>query len=301
MDYHEFRAQYEAQHPASVPVLRYELSVYARWVKWAVLAMFLAAALISGVHTVPTVYQTIEAGKVDPNVHAAAALASFVAVELAILLSAYLLIRNPWLGWALLIVTSFVAAVANLQSSMSALAGKDDWTRVVAIVMGLAAPLIVLASGKLLVVIFNSERTISGRAEERFREECKAFDGEVLGAFEKYSRGKRTSVVLPAMPASVYPSALPASAPLSAADSRTHGHGQGYTRAADARERVRAYLQENPDAIRLSSRELAERVGDVGKTIVAEELKALRQARIERPLIEAAEEIIQGVNGGQAE
>jgi hypothetical protein len=194
MNYEEYRQQYEAQHPASVPVLRYEQSIFPAWVKVAVMAMFFAAALISGVHTVPTVYQTIEADKVAPLVHDIAALSSFVAIELAILLSAYLLIRNAFLGWTLLIVTSFVAGVANLQSSMSALSGKDDWTRLVAIVMGLAAPLIVLASGKLLVGIFNSERTISARAEERFREERQAFDAEVLTAFEKFSRSKRSQV-----------------------------------------------------------------------------------------------------------
>lgn len=287
MNYEEFRQQYEAQHPASVPVLRYEQSIFPRWVKLAVMAMFFAAALISGVHTVPTVYQTIEANKVAPLVHDIAALSSFVAIELAILLSAYLLVRNAFLGWTLLIVTSFVAGVANLQSSMMALDGKDDWTRLVAVVMGLAAPLIVLASGKLLVSIFNSERSINGRAEDRFREERQAFDAEVLGAFEKFSRSKRSSAQLSTASATPSASLLPSAPVVSVADSRTHGHGQGYGRATDAREQVRTYLRENPDAIKLASRELAALIG-VGKTIVAEELKAARQGRT----VQTAEEII---------
>ena len=41
MDYHEFRSQYEAQHQASVPVLRYELAAFPAWVRWAVMAMFM--------------------------------------------------------------------------------------------------------------------------------------------------------------------------------------------------------------------------------------------------------------------
>jgi hypothetical protein len=298
MDYHEFRNQYEAQHPASVPVLRYELAAFPAWVRWAVMAMFMAAAVISGVHTVPTVYQTIESGKVAPLVHDIAALSSFIAVELAILLSAYLLKRNRGLGWLLLITTSFVAGIANLQSSLTAMSGKqaDAWTQIVAVSVGLAAPLIVLASGKLLVDIFNGERTVNARADERYHEECKKFDAEVLAAFEKFSRSKKASVQLPAVPAGVQPSMLPASAMLSAADMRTHGHGHGYARATDARERVRTYLREHPDAIRLSSRELAEQLG-VGKTIVAEELKTLRQGNT--GLIQEAEAIISEVNDGE--
>lgn len=297
MDYHEFRSQYEAQHPASVPVLRYELSVYARWVKWAVLAMFLAAALISGVHTVPTVYQTIEAAKVAPLVHDIAAMSSFVAVELAILLSAYLLIRNPWLGWALLIVTSFVAAVANLQSSMSALAGKDDWTRLVAVVMGLAAPLIVLASGKLLVVIFNSERTISGRAEERFREECKAFDSEVLGAFEKFTRTSKRSQPDRIAVQSVHslnsvngsvnePLKLPYAA----------NSANGYTKRMDARTIITQYFNEHPEDLHTRLDELVEKI--VQQTGVKVGRTSVHNIRSERMTQSPSES---GVNGGETQ
>jgi len=295
MDYQEFRSQYEIQHPSSVPVLRFEMSVFPRWVRWAVMAMFASAAIISGVHTVPTVYATIEASKVAPWVHEAAALASFVAVELAILLSAYLLKHNPWLGWMLLIITSVVASIANLQSSLSAMNGKDGWTQLVAITVGIAAPLIVLASGKLLVNIFNGERSVNGRAEERFRDECRAFDAEVLSAFEKFSKSKKASVLLPTMSASVQPQLPSASAQLSVADTRTHGHGQGYGRTTDAREQVRTYLAEHPAAIAMSSRQLADLLG-VGKTTVGEELKAARQMQSGQPVIAQAEEVIKAVD-----
>lgn len=285
MNYDEFRQQYEAQHPASVPVLRYEMSMFPGWVRWAVMAMFTAAAVISGVHTVPTVYETIEADKVTPVVHAIAALSSFIAVELAILLSAYVLKRNAKLGWLLLITTSCVAGIANLQSSMTAMAGKDDWSRLVAIVLGVSAPLIVLASGKLLVDIFNGERTISGRADERYREECKAFDAEVLAAFKK--DGKRA---LPAVSAAPSAPQLPSASVVSAADNRTHGHGQGYGRNVDSRERVRTHLREHPEDLTLSARALADKLGDVGKTVVADELTALRKANGQ--LLKNAEAVI---------
>lgn len=289
MNYDEFRQQYEAQHPSSVPVLRYEMSVFPAWVRWAVMAMFMAAAIISGVHTVPTVYETIEADKVAPLVHDAAALASFIAVELAILLSAYLLKRNTVLGWLLLIITSCVAGIANLQSSMTAMSGKDDWSRLVAVVLGVSAPLIVLASGKLLVDIFNGERSINTRAEERYLEACKAFDAEVLTAFKR--DGKRLVSTVSAAPSA--PLSLSASA-VSAADNRTHGHGQGYGRNVDSRERVRTHLREHPEDLSLSARALADKLGDVGKTVVAAELTALRKTGGQ--VIQAAEEVISGVS-----
>lgn len=324
LDYMGFRQQYEQQHPASVPILRlppepelqYETGVYPSWVKWAVLLMFIASAIISGVHTVPTVNETIEQTKVALWVQHFAALSSFVAVELAILLSAYLLIKNKILGWLILIVTFVIAIIANVQSSMSALSASDnsDWTRMVAIVLGAGAPLIVLMSGKLLVSIFNGERAITARAQERlstaretyntsareaeekYQEACRIFDAAVLEAWERYQKGhKRASAALSA-PSVV--SALSAPA-MPVADARGHGHGQGYSRTTDARERVQQYLLENPEAIKMGSRELAKMVG-VGKTIAADELKRVRQSLPNgQPavsnVLRAAEQVIEAV------
>lgn len=274
MNYDEFRQQYEAQHPASVPVLRYEMSMFPSWVRWAVMAMFTAAAVISGVHTVPTVYQTIEADKVAPLVHDIAALSSFIAVELAILLSAYLLKRNAKLGWLLLITTSFVAGIANLQSSMTAMAGKDNWTRLVAVAIGLAAPLIVLASGKLLVDIFNGERTINGRADERYRDECKAFDAEVLSAFEKFSRSAKRSQPISIEVSSEHSlNSLNGSVNEQPKLPRSVNSSTGYTKRMDSRSIISEFFEQHPDELNTKLDELVERIEQqsgvkVGRTSV---------------------------------
>lgn len=55
-------------------------------------------------------------------------------------------------------------------------------------------------------------------------------------------------------------------------DGRGHGYGQGYTKQTDARTRVWTYLEENPTAVSLKVRELAERTG-VGKSVAAEVLR----------------------------
>lgn len=274
MNYDEFRQQYEAQHPASVPVLRYEANVYPTWMKWVVLAMFLAAAFISGVHTVPTVWQSIEADKVSPLVRDIAALMSFVAVEFAILLSAYLLIRNAWLGWTILIVTFLVAIVANLQSSMAALANKDDWTRVVAIVLGIGLPLIVLMSGKLLVSIFQSERAISGGAEKRYRDECKAFDAEVLSGFEKFTRsGKRSQPVRIEVQSEHSVNSLNGSVNEQPKLAHSVNSSTGYTKRMDSRTIISEFFEQYPDEVNTKLDELVERIEQqtgvrVGRTSV---------------------------------
>ena len=75
--YLQFREEYERQHPASVP--RHTPAIigeYPGWVHYIVLAMFVSAAILSGVHTVPTVYDTIESGKVSEIVRQVAALLS---------------------------------------------------------------------------------------------------------------------------------------------------------------------------------------------------------------------------------
>lgn len=291
MDYTEFRAQYETHHPASVPVLRYEANVYPSWVKWAVLAMFIAAAVISGVHTIPTVHQSIEADKVATWVRDAAALLSFVAVELAILLSAYLLIRNAALGWLILIVTFIVAIVANLQSSMAALTGKDDWTRVVAIVLGAGAPLIVLMSGKLLVSIFQSERAISSGAEKRYREECRVFDADVLAAYEKFSRSKR-SLPPAATVQSVHSlNSVNGSVNKPAQLSHSVNSASGYTKRMDSRAIIREFFTQYPDAMNDKLDELVERIeqqtgAKVGRTSIHNVRSELMK---------------QGVSGGKAD
>ena len=54
-----------------------------------------------------------------------------------------------------------------------------------------------------------------------------------------------------------------------------HQAGRGHTRTMDARDRVRAHLQENPEAVKLSVRDLGKRAG-VSKTIAHEELSAFQ-------------------------
>jgi len=80
MDYAEFRKQYQERYPASVPVLEPAMREYPRWLSWIVLVMFISAALLSGVHTVPTVRRGIETDDlISARVRDAASMSAFVA------------------------------------------------------------------------------------------------------------------------------------------------------------------------------------------------------------------------------
>src|SRR5688572_11640063 len=99
MNYADFRAQYEEQHPASVPQMKAAVKEYPNWLASAALVMFMAASILSAVHTIPTVYRGIEPFFVDDRLRAIAAIASPIFIELMILLAAYLSIKNRWTAY----------------------------------------------------------------------------------------------------------------------------------------------------------------------------------------------------------
>jgi len=55
-----------------------------------------------------------------------------------------------------------------------------------------------------------------------------------------------------------------------------HGTGQGYSKNMSAREIARAYIEANPDALKLSVRQFADAAG-LGKTVAAEVMAEYRE------------------------
>lgn len=69
-----------------------------------------------------------------------------------------------------------------------------------------------------------------------------------------------------------------------------HGYGVGYTKRTDARTKILAYLDANPEASTLTARELAAAIG-VGKSTVADTLKELKADK-NTPIDEAIQEAL---------
>jgi len=191
MEYHEFRQQYEQQHPASVPRMETEMNEYPAWVRYAVLLTFVCAALVSGVHTVPTVWKSIEVGTIiTEGIRNIISLASLVAVELAILLSAYLMAKGVKLAYFVTFIASAVAIMANLYSVVTAFSADnaESGALIVAIVLGIGAPLIALFTGKMFVDIHRADRIQDARSRKAFRDASIKWDKEVGSAFKKYQK-----------------------------------------------------------------------------------------------------------------
>lgn len=190
MEYNEYRKQYELSHRASIPTKRITLE-YPPLLTWAVLAMFLCAALLSGVHTAPTAYETIEAGKVSEGVRQAASLATFGFVELGILVSSYLLFKrssNEWFALSVLLVCSFIAMAANLYSVSKALKSDDFGSVIVGVSIGIGAPLIAALTGKVFVNLHHSNEQSKTRSQDMYRNAMQMFEADVLNSYEQYSR-----------------------------------------------------------------------------------------------------------------
>ena len=300
LDYASFRKQYEQQHPASVPKRRRSIKrEYPLMIELLVLLMFICAALLSGVHTVPTVYSGMEQSSTSEIVRQIVALLSFVAVELAIFMSAYLLDKQRTLAWIVLAATFLIAMISNLNSVNKALAGGDEWARVITITLGVGAPLIALMSGKLYIVISASNRKNRDISEEEFDALSKQFDTAVLEAYTKYEQ--RTSRVMARLSGDL-------SAPVSAgqlADGRTsgqadnggHATGQGYTKRTDARQQVRDYLAANPEMVNGNVRQIANLLS-VGKSTVGEVQNEFRNGQYtgSRTVINDAQSVIHNAN-----
>jgi len=266
----QYREFYEAQHPASVPRLEMyeEVSDTPAWLPKATAAMFVSASLLSGVHTVSTVYRLMEVTNslLPPFVYIAVALFSFVSVELALLLSAYLIVREKWWGYAILIVVFLFAMTANLDSVSRALGTSGKAATfgeiAVAVIMGIGAPLMALMAGKVYVQINRSERILAKRNKDSYQTALEKFDAEVIKAFNKAYPGMKSSISV--------------SRPQAVQLSNGQSNGQnmlpaasslGHTKRPDATQVVQRHLAENPQDIEREARDLALFLG-VGKSTV---------------------------------
>lgn len=266
LSYEEFREQFEKQHPASVPVpVAAVRSEYPRWLRGVVLLMFICAALLSGVHTVPTVYAGIEEDVVAPLVRAIVSLSSFVAVELAIFVAAYARLKaNGWLVFSMLVVTFGIALVSNIQSVLKALGANGALgLTVVGVALGIGAPLIALMSGEMFVHMHSASTRADTEADARYREERKAFDTIVLSAYRKYEKDASARVL---SAQTDNPQTARLSAPVlsdQTADRQTRPAASGYDRTPDGQRRVIEFLNANPDDAKLPSRQLAARIEEI--------------------------------------
>lgn len=260
MDYEEFRKQYEIQHPASVPRFEEAMGIYPDWLEKVVGAMFFCASLLSGVHTVPAVRGGMTNEFWPQPIVDTVSMLSFVAIELVFFVAAYALMRKrQWHVIITLISAFIVAMVANLQQNILAYQAGDPGTIIVAVTLGIGAPLIAFMAGKMFVDIYRARRTVNIEARKNFETACKAWDDEIMDAFKAAERAEKR-----------------ASKRLSRVSNGQQGRGtEQASRRSDASQIVRDHFAENPGDLNLSPRQLAQLL-DVGKSTVHNVQRELR-------------------------
>lgn len=252
LNFDEFKEDWLLKHPASVPTEDVEDSPYPRWLRGATLLMFLAAALLSAVHTIPVVYAGIPGSSViSADVRTLAANASIVAFELGILLSAFLMIVKSSMGLAWVLLGTMFAGtiVANVQS-IAQNSSDDPGSKIVTLIFGGGIPVIALAAGKLFVNIYTTERALKKRSKDTYREDMKTLDAKINAAFSAYEKSVQSSNGLSI-----------GQIPQSAASIL------GHTKRPDASQIVQRHLMENEQDIERDARDLAAFLG-VGKSTV---------------------------------
>lgn len=194
MEYSEFRQTYELQHPASVPRLTEEIGIYPDWLEKVVGVMFVCASLLSGIHTVPAVRGGMTSGFWPQPIIDIVSMLSFVAIELVFFVAAYALMRKR--QWHVLITLGaafIVAMVANLKENIMAYQAGDPGTIIVAVTLGIGAPLIAFMAGKLFVDIHRARRSVGVEARRNYELACIQWDKEINKAWEKEQKSGNTT------------------------------------------------------------------------------------------------------------
>lgn len=256
MDYDQFRAQYENQHPASIPKRSGEVSPFPLWVRALTWIMFICAALLSGVHTVPVVHAGIPTEGVAEWVSSLASAGAFAAVEMALLLSSFAMLGGAgWTVFGILVLSISAAMAANIYSVVNAYqnvqGGGDPGTLVVAVIIGIVAPGIAFLSGKLLANMNNAERALENRHTKALQE----WDSEILRAWNKFQRASKK-------------------------DSKLESDLEPAPKVVQSRsrpsERVRVYFQEHPDAVEDDPQTIADALGVSRSTVYSVRSKVLQ-------------------------
>jgi hypothetical protein len=236
---------------------------------WALIA--LGAALVSGAHSVPAIFDTIPAVVSSPA-REILSLFGFTILELMIFAGAMYRHETRYALGGLL-VGLVGALAANIGSSVDSVAalGGDGLKLTVAIVLALIAPLAAFLAGEMCHKLYMQHQGYVAKLLAEWEVKRKELDAVINREFTKLEKLRKAD-------GHGRTTTAPVSALSPADGQRTdggHGYGVGYSKRTDADERVRAHLERHPGDINMNVRDLAAKVG-VGKTKVAEVVREMK-------------------------
>jgi hypothetical protein len=203
----------------------------------------------------------LEASEIPTQVKNIGAVAAFLGFELALFVSVFSWLRSyqRWLSYTSTIVVFVVIVLANVRDVSQSLSNSALDGIIVAGV-GFGVPLTALLSGKLFVDIYRSKRNINSRSQQDYREALVQWDTTIQRAWKKYL----------SEPAQLRQAVVP---PQNNATNNSK-------RDSGARERIRAYLEVNPDLLyqRGNGYKIERELG-VSSTVAYEEIARIKQDR----------------------
>lgn len=242
---------------------------------FGIFIVLVGATIASASHTIPTLVK--DASFIGQLV----GVAFFVMIELAIIIFAFFYTRisgsanieqvkvlaKRGLGFVLMIAIGANLHYVMKDNGFAVLTGDASiaWKLfdfAVSVLFALSAPIVAFISGEVMAITLAYRNNAQSRLDAEYAKQVEAWRASANEAWSHQKRNWGGSVRVESVPVG----ALNGVSTL--LDGRTTNSGRGYTRVSTASEKVKAYIQDNPDSINLPVRELATLIG-VGKTTVA--------------------------------
>lgn len=203
MTFEEYKREWLLRHPGSVPPKK-EAEKHGFWAKFAWGFSFISSAIVSGVHTVPTIVQTIPTSEyLTNNAKWIASLFGFGAIELSIFLSArYRADSN--VAKAGLFLSVAAAIVSNVYSGLHILQTASDNIigGAAAILLGIIIPLLAVVSGEQWAKLDREDKLAQEAVDAENLEIDKEIDRIINAGYARYlipkeRRGNRAPTPMP--------------------------------------------------------------------------------------------------------
>lgn len=261
------------------------------YARLAIGGVMIAASVVSASHTIPVFAGDMDGTWVEGIIHLFVGIAAFVMGEMALASYAYTGVMRHFrdtgeepaslkalLRWGVGVpVVIMVAANVSHQFQTS---GEYIDPRIMSgirLAIALAAPLMAYISGEVFATFEVGDRIDEAKLEKENADAESAWEDRCRAAWDRNKHLYGGKIRVEPVPVPQISVSAPVSAVRGADGQRTdnHGYGTGYTKRMDARDMIRTHLQENPDDLSMTVRELADKLGR-SKTTVAEVMKEMR-------------------------
>lgn len=270
MSHEEYREDWLKKHPASIPTEEIEDSPYPVWARILVFAGFITSALVSGVHTMTVVYNSVSLSPmVDEMLRQWTARGAFVTYELGLFLAAFLMVVQATKRLAQLISTIIFATLiaVNLYSVLQVY-GFDlehDIAGAMVTAMFSLVPVIAYGCGKLYVNIGAAERALKRKAKERLRDDNIKLDAAINQGYSKYVKDFEKTVHKA--------NSLNSLNERPQAQNYSLNSANGYTKQMNSREIISEFFKQHPEFRNMTLDQLNDAIAEetgirVGRTSI---------------------------------